>query len=319
MKVIITRSQKYIEAQRLATGLNVPESISVEISPTQLSEKCRAVLLAAGAKYGVKQYPEEISSLTFNRAYEISGSSWYGREHLTADIEPEQATPEVVEQVILAAAQAVEERREKEVAWAVKAVEIRGGGVSRPQIWAPEEFRNHPAVQARIAELQPALEEAIRAYEREQAERDAERARAEAEHKQGFARLREWALQHGSETLRLRIELGVGEWEKLARQEYVDAHLPTAGGVQLTRQCWIDTPRGTERRTPTAEELRALKELLELAAVEGSLIRDPRLLWCVEQEETDEDGETIPARRYAQLACEVVCPDGATITVARIF
>lgn len=160
--------------------------------------------------------------------------------------------------------------------------------------------------------------EAIRAeIERKRAEQAAKHAREEAEAKAGRERLRTWALEHGSETLRLRIELEAGEWEDLARDEYADAHAPRYGDAIFSRQTWQDSGRDREREKPSAAELRALKAMRECSRTPGSLIRDPRLRWCVVDADTDDD--EAQTERFAILALEIECPDGAEVSMAIRF
>lgn len=91
---------------------------------------------------------------------------------------------------------------------------------------------------------------------RENAEKAAEeeRARQEREAREAAQReaLRQWALAHGSELLRERIECGF-DWRELAQNEYALAHAPKGHGLVQ------DTDESSPRKRPTLPELRELK------------------------------------------------------------
>ena len=132
--------------------------------------------------------------------------------------------------------------------------------------------------------------------------------------------LRRWALEHGSETLRLRIEMRVGDWESLADSEYTEAYAPNYGGQKFTRAAWTESGDTVPRKKPIVAELRALKAMREACAAPGSIIDDPKLLWCTVDEALDDDGEVITeAKKYCILTVDVRVPSRGETTVAIEF
>lgn len=92
MKITITRSNEWIQAQRLATGENVPTQLPVEIEPMDLSERARAILLTNGGRYSDR---EKIN-------YSDSAPNRYGEAYFLVDAE--SPTTEQVDAAIIRAA-----------------------------------------------------------------------------------------------------------------------------------------------------------------------------------------------------------------------
>ncbi len=109
----------------------------------------------------------------------------------------------------------------------------------------------------------------------ERAEREkAEREKAEAERAARAARqepLRRWAIAHGSETLRLRIDGGF-EWTGLALTEWADQEFAAISGGAAP----LDDPEGYEpdgdepRLAPTLAEMLSLRRWREAVGDRGT-------------------------------------------------
>lgn len=80
VKVTVSRSEKWIKEQRLATGENVSGAIEIEVAPANLSKESREILLRVGAGL----YPSEFKGW-FNSSYEWSLYNCYGKEHILVD------------------------------------------------------------------------------------------------------------------------------------------------------------------------------------------------------------------------------------------
>lgn len=95
-----------------------------------------------------------------------------------------------------------------------------------------------------------------------------QRAADEAEERgraQAVARLRAWALEHGSARVRLLIEEDFESWYQVAEAEFFEAHTP-AGFAALTHGHTLST-----LPAPTAEAIHALREAREIAAADDRL------------------------------------------------
>lgn len=135
------------------------------------------------------------------------------------------------------------------------------------------------------------------------AAREAAAAESAAKRDAGEAALRAWAEQHGSERLKLMLEMDAGDWLGVARREYMDSHAPEG---------YTYGSRGkNEREKPTLTELGELKRLRESCEKSDGLLTDPKLYWVVEQSEYDhETGEQTPERRYCTAEVRIHSPDG---------
>ena len=141
------------------------------------------------------------------------------------------------------------------------------------------------------------------------ARREAEE-KAEAERLQkrvaGLAALKAWALDHGSERLRLMLELQVGDWESIAQREYQDDHAPD-GYERGTRN-------GVAKKRPTLEELKELQHLQRLVEAAGGVLRSPTIDWVVAEPDYENDDE---GRKYTVAEVQVCSPDGDCTWYAR--
>jgi hypothetical protein len=151
------------------------------------------------------------------------------------------------------------------------------------------------------------------------AEKEAERQENErlaaikkAEHEAGVNALREWAVAHGSELLRARIEDGF-EWKGLAEQEYSRAAVDALG---IDAEEVSDTPAGflyedsEERTTPTLAEIALLRRIRSKA----SEFTTAKLLWIKYEAEGDEDwdeDEDKEELKRCEVEITVRCPNGA--------
>lgn len=158
----------------------------------------------------------------------------------------------------------------------------------------------------------PDIEPLIAEFERAQAERGAaeraEKERIERQQKEGEQALRQWAIEHGSERLQLMLEMGTGDWERLAHTEYYEAMAPNYGGVKFSRDVWQESGVGTPRKMPTVAELRALQAMREAAQVPGSIVSDPQLRYCVVEPETDD--ADAHEEKFTVLRVTLTAPDG---------
>lgn len=154
-----------------------------------------------------------------------------------------------------------------------------------PGAWPKDGLKRAEAALAeRIAQAQEIAER--RAAEVAQLKAD-EAAAA----KRGVQALREWAEAHGSERLRLMLEMDVGEWVAVAEREWQDAHAPegyTHG-----------TYNGDERKKPTLEELQELKALRAAVAESGGALSEPTIDWVIRDDE-----------RFAAAEVYITAPNG---------
>jgi hypothetical protein len=147
-------------------------------------------------------------------------------------------------------------------------------------------------VQQRREEVRLSAEYQAAAAEAEQRRRAKEEAEAAAR-AEGEARLRAWALEHGSERARLLIEEGHRAWASVAEREFIKSHVPHEWRLldQLCAQYGLDECSEKERTKPTAEDIRALRKARQLAADDCEVLSDPRLVFLVGYlPQKDEDG-----------------------------
>lgn len=100
-----------------------------------------------------------------------------------------------------------------------------------------------------------------------EADRAEDRAREE-----GKARLHEWAIENGSERVKLLIEENMATWYGLAEDEYVAHHTP-AGFTPLT-----DDDDVRSLPVPDVPDILALREARRIAATDDAL-SEPHLIW----------------------------------------
>lgn len=165
----------------------------------------------------------------------------------------------------------------------------------------------------REAEQTPEYAEAKALADRRNEEEKEQCARKEAEEKTvkeaGRARLRAWALAHGSELLHERVAGGF-EWVGLAEKEYAE-ELYRAINLPFEP---ADSPDGYElgdtvdRTTPTLEEIQVLKATRERCAAHGATAE---LRWVKYQQEYD-DGDLNTLGR-AEIVVTVTCPTGREV------
>ena len=138
------------------------------------------------------------------------------------------------------------------------------------------------------------------------------KAEQEIKEEEGARALLDWAKKHGSERLKLMIELDTGEFTSVAEYEFVDAHCPEG----FSRGAYHAYGNKTEtRKRPTLPELQALKELKALKAIHPGLYLDEELTWAAYESERQEFTEF----SQAVLEVNVVTPTSKTITIAMPF
>jgi hypothetical protein len=227
--------------------------------------------------------------------------------------ERERVAREVREQAL----QVLRERRTTTRSWGeiVPDWPVTWGEAGRAAL---DEVRALPEAQAWLAELQ---EQNARAKAEAEAAREAERAKAEAERERALAQLREWALQHGSERVRLLIEEQHRSWRVIAEEEFLRAHVPQ-GWVALDD---LGSFAVRERTKPQVADILALREARALAGAEPAF-RDPEMRWLVvyrpatedeiEDGLADDDGEIVD-RKFPAIVAEIVAPTGARLEIYR--
>jgi len=161
-------------------------------------------------------------------------------------------------------------------------------------------------------------QEWVAALREQNAQRRAEaRAAAEAEMHAAadrrVAALRDWALTHGSERVRLLIDEQHRSWADIAADEYILAHTPE-GFAELEGSHSVK-----ERTKPTVEDVIALREARAMVEASGGVLSDPKMVWVViyreaTEEETeqglaDSDGEVV-AEKYSATRLIVEAPNG---------
>lgn len=135
--------------------------------------------------------------------------------------------------------------------------------------------------------------------QRHEANRAEDRAREE-----GIARLKAWAIENGSERVRLLIEENIATWYGLAEDEYFAHHTP-AGFTPLT-----DDNDVRSLPVPDVPDILALREARRIAATDDAL-SEPHLVWIGR---TSDTGETVggPAVRLA-----ITAPNSGRLPVRR--
>ena len=96
MKVQIERSKNYVAALRVATGENVPDTITVDIAPAAFGEEMRTAIIALN-----ESYPENLGISIRNDGTIRVGNPNCSEFRLRADITIDGATPELVESLFL--------------------------------------------------------------------------------------------------------------------------------------------------------------------------------------------------------------------------
>ncbi|WP_033337305.1 hypothetical protein [Thioalkalivibrio thiocyanodenitrificans] len=204
------------------------------------------------------------------------------------------------------------EKREEQILKALEApekhwIESNGSGEHRRAVVAPsprfvpldKEARADPRIKAvrdrvereALSRAQAEFDEMAREAQRQREERAA-----------GQQKLHEWAQANGSDRLRMMLDMQVGDWQAVAREEYQDAHAPDG----FSR----GTKGGERRRKPTLKELEVLRQLRDEVEASGGVLSDPTIDWVVEEADLNEYGEEIPERRYSVVEVQVSSPDG---------
>lgn len=120
IKIIIERSEQWVREQRLATGQNIPQRITAEVDPAELSIPARVLLL--GQSWSGEY--RDIDGWGFNKQYQWASGCYFGtvRPVIDADeptAEQIDAAIRLMDDALLAKraeADALEAEREKEAA-----------------------------------------------------------------------------------------------------------------------------------------------------------------------------------------------------------
>lgn len=107
MQLMITRSDEWTHAQRLARGENVHTSIEVEVSPAELSEPARDLLLRGGGGH----YPDLLTEMPFTSDYTIASHGGYGTAKFCIDTD--SPTVAEIDAAIVAAGKEVEDKKQE--------------------------------------------------------------------------------------------------------------------------------------------------------------------------------------------------------------
>jgi hypothetical protein len=155
-----------------------------------------------------------------------------------------------------------------------------------------------PELAELLAGTRAACEETNRQQEAATAEaqRQADQRKAQAEE-----RLREWALEHGSELVKARLEDGY-QWTGLARREYA------ASVVEQVRCGLADAPEfkgeAEDREAPTLAEIQALRNVRAAIKAAGLAV-EANICWLVPEGEGEQAVEP-----HSEIELTITCPDG---------
>lgn len=175
-----------------------------------------------------------------------------------------------------------------------------GRGAARTRDWTPVIAKHRDEIhEITHGDEAAAWTRELEAINKEARERalnqwyDAGRAEDRAR-EEGIARLKEWAIENGSERVRLLIEENMATWYGLAEDEYFAHHTP-AGFTPLTDD---DDVRALP--VPDVPDILALREGRRIAATDDAL-SEPHLVWIGS---TSDTGETVggPAVRLGITA-----------------
>ena len=121
-----------------------------------------------------------------------------------------------------------------------------------------------------------------------------------------------WAREHGSERLRLMIEMDAGDIIEAAEREFVDASAPAG----YTREAYAAYEDCEPRHSPQLGELRALRDARALVSADGPIIA-ARLMRATAEGETDDDDDPGESVHYPVVELDIRTPNGKEYTVAR--
>jgi len=132
--------------------------------------------------------------------------------------------------------------------------------------------------------------------------------------------LRTWALEHGSDRMRLLLEEEHDAWRAIAEGEYLDAHTPE--GFTRLPESYVRK----DRTKPAAADILALREARALVE-EDITLSAPEMEWIVSYRPADPDDEDewaqrnsdgdVVAEKFAAITLVVTAPTGVTRTVMR--
>lgn len=175
-----------------------------------------------------------------------------------------------------------------------------------------EKFRDDPRVSGLIDEV-IARRNQLDAQKREaeNVAREAAQKAQEAERERKIAALKTWAHEHGSGRLLTMLEMNVGDWQTIARQEYFAFAAPEYAGKRFSAHTYQSSGRDRPRERPTLEELDALKQVRRLCEKRDDL-SEAELRWCtVDATHNDDGDEETPEQKYCIITVAITAPDGA--------
>jgi hypothetical protein len=135
----------------------------------------------------------------------------------------------------------------------------------------------------------------------------------EQKHLEAKNKLRGWIDANASEQVKLMRELGAGDWENAAINEYVNSSAPPG----YTRELWERSDRAIVLNKPTLEQLMALHQLSKM---EGYKFTEPELReHTIDAVHDDSGGIISEEKRYIALNCTVTDFFGDEHVVAKII
>lgn len=159
----------------------------------------------------------------------------------------------------------------------------------------------------------PEHDEAIAECERRNAAEKAEEAEkaalAKAAKDAGIAALHAWAVEHGSATLKARIEDGY-EWIGLAQSEYGDSVVAELG-EECGCELYDEDPKISERTTPTLEEIEAVRSLRKRLEGKPATVALKWVEYTATPDPEDYDSGDPETSKRAELCVKVTTPTGS--------
>lgn len=104
MQIKIQRTDQYVASLRIATGDNTPAFLAVDVSPSDLTDSARRLIIQA-----FRKYPETLEGINYDRAYVPSARGTFGRIYFQADLE--EADAETVSALIEGAFATLEDQK----------------------------------------------------------------------------------------------------------------------------------------------------------------------------------------------------------------
>ena len=233
----------------------------------------------------------------------ISGNKCSGEPKIIID----KATPEAVIE-LLQTRLAIKKYREEKLKIAVEKLIERVISVNEDELenWPTWEFdaevkenafKNEKFASKIEAFRKKRIEEEDRRRQEGEDRRRQEREDRLREYEKQTAKLKDWALTHGSEVLKMMIEMKTGDWIDLANIEYKEEHAPegyTCGSYD-----------GVKRKQPTLKDLTEFKKLREIIEKSNGMLSSPDILYVMSNEYSDEENDVIYENGFSVIVVKV--------------